>query len=133
MRNRQIKTFQEKYSSKSWRKEVEFMFANATREELHDEYKLFEYLPYVGYLYVYNEPDFSPFIYYAEEYKLRCKVIEVTDTTVTIVHMDDHHHSMCIRKDIPTKEYRVYGNELIKIKVDEDDPDPSPKAIPIAF
>ena len=133
MKQRHIKTFEEKYGVRSVYSECMDVI-HANRKNVNPE-EVFEKLPYLGYLYVPVARRYRDWWYDTnkfignEEFKdshIKSKVVEVSHRGhIKIAQIDDHHSNLMVL-DNPRLEsisYRVKGNVLIHlddIKGDND-------------
>lgn len=118
-KERHTKTFQEKYGIRSVLVDLE----EAMREHGNDRgQEVFDSLPQMGIFYI-DEVKYRDLIYEKEDsdvikeidgetvYLTKAKVIAVTETFVTYIHYDDHHHSIIFCKE-ETEKWILKGNEI---------------------
>lgn len=114
MKQRHIKTFQEKFGIRSVLSEYNATFKEHRKLEYKDDVSLFSKLPYLGYLYVDAVYDTREFWYDTNLDRIRTKVIEVNEHNVILSMIDDHNGGIALIT-AKTNHARIKGNVLILI------------------
>jgi translation initiation factor IF-1 len=123
MKERHIKTLQEKYGIRSVKDKAYKMLERSNLEDRRDP-NFFECLPYLGVFYIPDGKEYDKLIYCREQEDVyvestdtelyKAKVIEVTENHFVYVHYDDHHHDVCVLSE-KVHDWVLEGN-IIKHK-----------------